>query len=238
MKRSSTLSPWCTVVVVTTLFCLLCGLPNLVILANYLPKRMDLRSAASWIATGWGVSGLILLIVMLAWLHRTGRSLKDLGWARPTRPAAIVAAILFALAWLALGYINSQRLGVEFPIAEVSLLRIWAGLVTAFAGGFVEEIGMRGLVMTELERIRVRTWLQILISGFCFALYHCLQFATSPVIFIQSLVASTFMGSVFAGLYVLGRRSLTPCILCHGLANLLGEPYLLMGAVAAHMKYG
>jgi membrane protease YdiL (CAAX protease family) len=107
-----------------------------------------------------------------------------------------------------------------------------------FAGGFVEEIAMRGVVMTELHRIQARTWLQILVSGFCFALYHSLQFLASPIMFAQSLVFSALQGFILAGIYVMGQRSLTPCILCHSLINLLGEPYILMGAIAAQLKYG
>jgi membrane protease YdiL (CAAX protease family) len=133
---------------------------------------------------------------------------------------------------------NNKRLGVEFPIGRIDPLRILAAVLTAFAGGFVEEIGMRGLLMTELAKIKTRTWLQILISGFCYAIYHSLQFLTSPVTFVQSMVVSTLIGGILAGIYVLGRRSLTPCILSHGLANLLGEPYILMGAMVAFAKFG
>ena len=217
---------------------MLYGLPNLVILASYLPKRMDLHSAAVWTAVGLGLSGLILLIAIMMWLRHTKQSLKDLGWGKPTTAAALVLAVLFAFALLGLCYMNNKRLGVEFPIGRIDPLRILAAVLTAFAGGFVEEIGMRGLLMTELARIRTRTWLQILISGFCYAIYHSLQFLTSPVTFVQSMAVSTLMGGILAGIYVLGKRSLTPCILSHGLANLLGEPYILMGAMVAFAKFG
>ena len=36
-----------------------------------------------------------------------------------------------------------------------------------------------------------------------------------------------------AGLYVLGKRSLAPVFVAHGIYNVLGEPYLLMMMIAA-----
>ena len=238
MTSTSKLIVWRNIGILTLMFCMLYGLPNLVIMASYLPKRMDLHSAAVWTAVGLGSSGLILLIAIMIWLRRTKQSMKDLGWGKPTTAAALVLGVLFAFALLGLCYMNNKRLGVEFPIGRIDPLRILAAVLTAFAGGFVEEIAMRGLVMMELARIRTRTWLQILISGFCYAIYHSLQFLTNPVTFIQSMAVSTLLGGILASIYVLGKRSLTPCILSHGLANLLGEPYILMGAMVAFAKFG
>jgi hypothetical protein len=44
---------------------------------------------------------------------------------------------------------------------------------------------------------------------------------------------SFILFSLHAGLYVLGRRSLTPVILAHSIYHVLGEPYLLMMVFAA-----
>jgi membrane protease YdiL (CAAX protease family) len=237
MTSRSRLIVWRNICILTLMFCLLYGLPNLVILASYLPKRMDLHSAAVWTAVGLGLSGLILLIAIMIWLRRTKQSLKDLGWGKPTSASALVLGVLFAFALLGLCYTNNKRFGVELPIGRINPPRILAAVLTAFAG-IVEEIGMRGVLMTELDKIKTRTWLQVLISGFCYAIYHSLQFLASPVQFVQSMTVSTLLGIILAGIYVLGRRSLTPCILSHGLANLLGEPYILMGALAAFAKFG
>ena len=38
--------------------------------------------------------------------------------------------------------------------------------------------------------------------------------------------------TLHAGLYVLGKRSLTPVVVAHGIYNVFGEPYLLMMAMA------
>jgi hypothetical protein len=57
--------------------------------------------------------------------------------------------------------------------------------------------------------------------------YHTLQNPT-PLGFFPSFV----LFSLHAGLYVLGRRSLTPTILAHSIYHVLGEPYLLMMVLA------
>jgi membrane protease YdiL (CAAX protease family) len=89
-----------------------------------------------------------------------------------------------------------------------------------------EETMMRGFFMTQLHRARVATWLQIVASGACSAVYHAFQNPT-PMGFFPSFI----LFSLHAGLYVLGRRSLTPVIIAHGLYHVFGEPYLLMMAL-------
>ena len=87
---------------------------------------------------------------------------------------------------------------------------------------------MRGFFMTELQKARVATWLQIVASGGCSAVYHAFQNPT-PAGFFPSFV----LFSMHAGLYVLGRRSLTPVVITHSIYHVFGEPYLLMLALAA-----
>lgn len=234
MISKSRLLAWRNIGVLTLMFCLFYGLLNLCLLPTYFSSRMGLRLAATLTAVGFGLSGLIIICGILIWLRRTNRSLKELGWGKSTRPVAIVVAVVYAIAMVGMIYMNNRRLGVEFNLWEMSLVRLVGALATVFAGGFVEEIAMRGVIMTELSRIRVKTWLQILVSSLCFAIYHNLKFLIDldPVTFAVGMVLCTFMGSIFAGIYVLGRRSLTPCIICHSLANLLVEPYHLMAYIA------
>lgn len=234
MTTKQKLLAWRNVGIITIVFCLLFGLLNLYLLPPYLSKRMGLRLAATLTAAGFGVSGLIIMCGILIWLWRNNRSLKELGWGKPTRPVAIVVGIVYAIALVVLIYLNNRRLGIEFNLWEISLVRLVGALTTVFAGGFVEEIAMRGVIMTELNRIQVKTWLQILVSSLCFAIYHNLKFIIDPdpITFAIGMVFCTFMGSIFAGIYILGRRSLTPCIICHSLGNLIVEPYHLMAYIA------
>jgi membrane protease YdiL (CAAX protease family) len=87
---------------------------------------------------------------------------------------------------------------------------------------------MRGFFMTELQRARVATWLQIIASGACSASYHALQNPT-----LLGFLPSFCLFSLHAGLYVLRKRSLTPVIGTHSIYHVFGEPYLLMMAQVA-----
>ena len=223
-------------VLITVLFCVLFSLPNFVLLFRYLPEVMDLEPAVAWISAGFALSAAVLLFLIRLWLRRSGRSICDLGWRKPTSRAAIGWGVVLALAWLGLGYSNHVRLFPEVSVTRVDFIRVASASLTVF-GGSVEEIAMRGAVMTELSREKVATWLQILISGVCFAIYHSLHtVADGPLVFAVVFAFSTILGAALAGIYVLGRRSLTPCIVAHGLINLLGEPFLLMTAINASLR--
>src|SRR5262249_21397405 len=88
--------------------------------------------------------------------------------------------------------------------------------------------GTAGHLYRPEQKARVATWLQIVASGGCSAVYHAFQNPT-PAGFLPSFV----LFSVHAGLYVLGRRSLTPVVITHSIYHVFGEPYLLMLALAA-----
>jgi membrane protease YdiL (CAAX protease family) len=116
------------------------------------------------------------------------------------------------------------------PVVDVTQFT-WTRLMLAPIGIFLavsEETLMRGLFMTELQHGRVPAWLQILASGACSALYHAFQNPT-----LIGFLPSFILFSLHAGLYVIGRRSLTPVILAHSIYHVLGEPYRLMMVFAA-----
>jgi len=191
---------------------------------------MDLRPAAAVVCAGIGLLSLVIIYGIAVWLRRNNRSLKELGWGKPTNSVAVVTGVVFAIAMVGAGYMNNKRIGVEFNLWEISLVRVVGALGTV-AAGFAEEIAMRGLIMTELNRIKVKTWLQVLVSSLCFAIYHSLYFVVvdfHPVAFAITMVLCIFMGCIFSGLYLMGGRSLTPCIVCHGLGNLIIEPFHIM----------
>jgi len=73
-----------------------------------------------------------------------------------------------------------------------------------------------------------RAWLNVL----AITLLGCLLFGLGCFVLLGYL-PSFILFSVHAGLYVLGKRSLTPVFVAHGIYNVVGEPYLLMMTIAA-----
>ncbi|HKI30382.1 MAG TPA: CPBP family intramembrane glutamic endopeptidase [Gemmataceae bacterium] len=221
----SRLSDWLNALAITLLACVLFGLGCFVALGSYLKHHdVPLFEAAVYLEIAFTGGAAVLLAVIYAWQRARGLSMADLGWGKPTTPLALGLAVVLGvlyLSWTSFAVKHSPGMQ-DVDVFEVN----WVRLALVPLGIFlavVEETMMRGFFMTELQRARVATWLQIVASGACSALYHCFQNPT-PIGFFPSFV----LFSVHAGLYVVGRRSLTPVILTHSIYHVFGEPYLIM----------
>src|SRR5262245_24842628 len=225
VRPPSKLQAWRNALAITALGCVLLGLGCFVMLGRYLPERMDLFQAAAWLQVGFAVALAVILAVIVGWQRARGSSVAELGWRKPTTPLALALGVLLGVAFLWVSYFGARRLLPGVDVTEFN----WVRLALAPVGIFMavaEEAMMRGFFMTELQRARVSTWLQVVSSGACSAVYHALQNPT-PMGFIPSFV----LFSMHAGLYVLGKRSLTPSVAAHSIYNVFGEPYLLMMAL-------
>ena len=99
----SAFEAWRNALAVTLLGCLLLGLGDFVFLADYLPKFLDLYTAAIWLQIGFTISAAIIFGLIVVWQRNYGSSLGALGWGRPTTGTAIMYGIILAVAWLGLG---------------------------------------------------------------------------------------------------------------------------------------
>jgi CAAX protease family protein len=235
MNRQTTSSfhAWRNVLIIVLLSCLIIGLPNFVLLTRYLPTITDARSGAGWFLAVYSVCVIIVVGLILAWLRSANLSLADLGWGKPTSLLAIVLGIIFGLAWLSLSLFGaSQALKgkADINLTEINLFRLAIALLGVIIS-VGEEIIMRGFVMNELNRIAVPVWLQIIISGLGFALYHSVGNFS-----LQSLIPSFVFSAVLAIIFVAGKRSLTPSIIGHGIVNFFGEPYLVMMVLTSYAR--
>ena len=235
MTHISTKSGWRNTALVFGACCLVIGLPTFFLIARYWLRFTSIENAA-WL---FNLVYIVLVGVVVAWVMRLLRTenltLADIGWRQPTRRLAIVLAIAFGIFWAGFGisgyyyfnFILRQTKGA-MGLDQVNVLRLVAPLLgVIIAVG--EEVICRGYVMSQLHRSGVPAWLQICISGFIFGFYHSLGNFS-----LQSFLPSVFFGLALAGLYILGKRSLTPSILAHGLINLLGEPFLVMSLLAGY----
>jgi membrane protease YdiL (CAAX protease family) len=221
---------WRNALAITFLGCVLAGLGCFVLLGNYLrhlieSRQLDLFQAAVWWEIGFTAAMAIILIVIMVWQRSRGSSLAELGWGRPTTTLALALAVFLGFAFLGSSYFGARAVLRGVDVTELN----WVRLALVPLGIFLaigEETMMRGFFMTELNKARIATWVQIVASGACSALYHAFQNPT-PIGFFPSFV----LFSMHAGLYVLGKRSLTPVILTHSIYHVFGEPYLLMMAL-------
>jgi membrane protease YdiL (CAAX protease family) len=217
---------WRNALAITLLGCVLLGIGGFILLGTYLPERMSLFQAAVWQAVGFGLALAIILVIIVAWQRARGSSLAELGWGRRTTPLAVTLSVLLGIAYLWGSYFGAQYILPGVDVTEFSVVRLALAPLGVF-GAVAEETMMRGFFMTELQRAGVSTWLQIVASGACSAVYHALQNPT-----LLGFLPSFILFSMHAALYVLGKRSLTPPIIAHSMYHVFGEPYLLMMAMA------
>ena len=193
----------------------------------YLVRTFDVRTAALWELGLFLVTSAIVFGVMWMWMRRNGRTLADLGWLQPSTWPALIAGAALGLFWGAFGTMGYLQFVPDGNVMELSLYRVATALLGAGVG-VVEDLITRGFVMNELKRLGAATWLQVLASSLLFALYHSV-WGFSPIGFAFSLV----YGLLLAGLFVWGKRSLTPVVLAHSLALFIGEPFLTLSLLEA-----
>lgn len=157
--------------------------------------------------------------------QRQARTLADIGWARPTTLIAILLGLVFAIGYSAFTFTNPL---IGRNATELSLFKL-AGAAVGVVGAVVEECVFRGYLISELERIKVSIPIQILVSGLAFGIIH-VGFD------LAGILITLVMGMVLATVYLIGKRSLTPCIISHIVINVLVEPWRLLFIITMYNR--
>ena len=182
-------------------------------------ERLGTSIHAAFVLDMIFVAGFLLVAaVTITWQRRTGGTLADLGWRRPFRKRAMVAAVIFGVLWTALTYAEA---GDPLTTAWQRIPMILAAPVLAFG----EEVA-RACLMDSLHRGGVSVWLQILVGGVVMASYHGFIGGNYSVTYA---ISSFVMFGLLSRIYVWGGRSLTPVLVGHALPHLLGDPSLTQG---------
>lgn len=99
-------------------------------------------------------------------------------------------------------------------------------LIMAVLGIFIrvaEEKMMRGFFMGQLHRGGITIRVQIIASGVCWAVYHSLH----NLLLVRFLPSFILFASM-AGLFVLGKRSITATATGRSLIHISGDHFLTM----------
>lgn len=212
-------------VIVAVLLLLLIG-PIFGPIPDFLGERFGIQTAVIIMLITFVVGFSIILAVIFrfnemrsdSWREKLGR----LGWGQPTRLAAIIVAVIVGLAWGALFLSSTLQFDPDTNLTEISLFRLAAILIAVF-GAIQEDLITRGYVMNGLRQINIPNWGQLVISALLFALYHTI-WAFNPFSFIFSLI----FGLILGGLFLWGKRSLTPVVIAHLLPLIISEPFSSM----------
>jgi membrane protease YdiL (CAAX protease family) len=120
-----------------------------------------------------------------------------------------------------------------FRFSGLKLLAI----AVAIASGFCEEVIFRKFLMDSLAGHGYNVTLQIAVSALAFGAVHGVWglFRGSLGTAVGATVVTGALGLAFALVYVASHRVVLPCIVGHGLINLMAEPGLVLAAVRGEM---
>lgn len=176
----------------------------------------------------WLMLGATALI-----MRARGGRLADLGFSRPGTPAGWIAAALVCVLQSAMFIIGP--VGHSPWLTDWSALRIMSAVMVAVSAGVCEETIFRGFVMTQAKQAGLPLWAQVLASALLFGAAHAgwgfLQGSANWPATIGAMVSTAILGGLLAIAYSLGKRSLWPVIIAHGLIDLIAEPWLMLFAL-------
>jgi membrane protease YdiL (CAAX protease family) len=179
------------------------------------------------------ISGLLVaewlfVIAIRFTLKSRGLSFHDLGVWR----AGTWAGWLLALALAALSIGSNLRLLPQrhVPISYAFLppgFHLYAALALGVTAGFCEEVIFRAFLMTEFAKAGYGKTLQVAIPGLAFGLAHMGFSSLGLVAALGIMVPTAILGMMWGIAYLLGRRSLLPCIVAHFLNDSTALPWIL-----------
>ena len=214
---------WRRLAIVAVLLFLLIG-PNFGPIPTLLREHLSIEASVLPLLASFWIGFAIIIAVILR--MSGGQSLRELfrslGLGAPSRKAANITGLVLGLLWGVSFLTSIFQFDPDANIAQINGLRVLAALLAA-GGALLEDFVTRGFLMNQLEKISVPKWVQILASALIFALYHTI-WGFNIISFIFSVVYGLLLG----GLFLWGKRSLTPVILGHSLAVLISEPFATM----------
>ena len=154
-----------------------------------------------------------------------GRAGGPWGWT-----AATVVTVLFV------------RMALRLPSVRDHLLRLDGLKLVAFGvavgAGILEEVVFRRWTMDWVRDHSGGMGWQVLASGLLFGAAHGVWglFGKSPRAAVGATASTGALGAMLGVVYLLGGRSLAPCVAAHFAIDLLIEPGLALAAVRGEMR--
>jgi len=199
---------WRQVGIVTFLLILLVG-PNFGPVPDLLSQNLSINDSVLALLGSFLIGFAIIIAVILRMSGGVplGELARSLGLGAPSRMAANIAGVVLGLLWGMLFLTSILQFDPDADLAKIDGFRILVAMMAA-GGTLMEDLVTRGFLMNKLKEMSVPTWVQVILSALVFALYHTL-WGFNPFSFVFSVVYGLMLG----GLFVWGKRSLTPVIL-------------------------
>jgi len=194
--------------------------------------KMNRRDPRTITAILLGIAAAALSLPIIDYL-RGDSFLHPLGFESGITgtPAAWVLALLFATLCIAFTITHFPRVQDTWrEISFLKLLSLWA----AVGAAVVEEAFFRRIIMDGVMGAGGGVPLQIFASAVVFGVAHALWglIKGSPHVAFTAAGATGIIGAALAVVYVVGDRSLAPCIAAHFAIDAVIQPGLLLSAVS------
>lgn len=214
---------WRGIAIVALLLLALVG-PNFGPLPHLLRQSLPLEGTIIGALIWFWVAFMIILAVIFRMTRGTSISafLRSHGLGAPSRIGPNIAGLVLGLLWGMLFLSSIFQFDPNANITQINGFRILTALLAA-GGALLEDLITRSFIMNQLHKIGSSKWVQLTVSALLFALYHTVWGFN-----IFSFVFSVVYGFMLGGLFLWGKRSLTPVILAHSLAVLISEPFATM----------
>ena len=179
------------------------------------------------------LAALIAIQGALLWLVFSGapsRLPSYLGFA-PGLHGTLLAWFLAAVVVVAYVWSASTIPAVQHWLFRVDGLKLLA-VIAAIMAGVLEEVIFRKLLMDALEERGFGSVTQVIASASAFGFAHAVWSLKSLAAGVNAVASTTILGAALAIVYIVGDRSLAPCVVAHILITALVEPGLILAAVA------
>ena len=148
-----------------------------------------------------------------------------------------------ALAWFLAGL---TAIVYAWSAASISTVRAYMfkfdglkalALVAAVGAGVIEEAVFRKLLMDYLQAQGYGPVIQVGASAIAFGVAHVVWGVKNRAAAVNAVVSTTLLGAALAVVYLVGDRSLAPCVVAHVAIDVLIEPGLILAAVQDRLGY-
>ena len=239
MNQSSRLYAWLSVLIASFIFCVLVGIGSALLrrlFSGY--GATGLRPQVTLRLTGSVVSQVLTILLLILYLRSQNQSLADIGLGRSSSTYGWIAAGVLTTLFIWLMLMGPLR--GRAALAEISFFHLYNSIIAGLGAGFCEEMLFRGFVMSELSWAGVGRVTQVLASGLLFGLAHVgwttLGTAFNLRLFLGTVIPTAVLGMLYAGIYLIGGRSLTPVIASHAITDMIIEPWLVLAALSGTLR--
>ena len=217
------ITAWKRIAIVTLLLVALVG-PTFGPLPHLLRESLSLEGTITGVLLWFWAAFLIILAVIFRMIKSGSirEFLSSHGLGAPSRIGANIAGLILGVLWGMLFLTSIFQFDPDANIAQINGFRILTALLAA-GGALLEDLITRSFIMNQLHKIGSSKWVQLAVPALIFALYHTVWGFN-----VFSFVFSVVYGLMLGGLFLWGKRSLTPVILAHSLAVLISEPFATM----------